>query len=125
MAFAPTGIENEDTIIRFLALSFLGQAKDWYDSLPHEISTDYEYFEYVFLERWGGTPHEEWITRRYPSEANLHDERNNFEKSLGKGVEYTLGSPLNSEENPPPITCDKTLERGVGESSGSLGDDQS
>lgn len=30
-----------------------------------------------------------------------------------------------SEENPPPVTCYKTLEWGVGESFGNLGDDQS
>jgi len=104
-----TRIENEDTVMRLLALSFVGQAKDWYDSLPHEISTNYEYFEYVFLERWGDIPHEEWMARTYPSEAKLSDERNNLEKSLGKGVEDASGPPLVFKENLPPATCDKTL----------------
>jgi len=120
-ALALTGIENEDTIIILLALSIVCQAKYWYDSLPHDIAPKYEYFEDVFFKRWGGTPHEEWIAYRYPSEAKLHDERNNFEKSLGKGVGNASGSPLMSEENPPPVTCDKTLEMGVGESFGNLG----
>ena len=58
-SFGWARIDNDDTIMRLLALPLEGQVKDWYYSLPHEIATDYNNFEGISLEIWRGIPHEE------------------------------------------------------------------